>query len=148
MRGVAIVCVLAGCGRLGFDPLGGGEPGTGDADDTAGDGRRDTSGAAGGGLVQQSPVVGATGPESVTLPMPTSGGTLLVALISANANDLGSLALPTGWSLDVSGSSSGACAGGIATRASVPAGQTTFTFGFPAGVPADIQVTEWTGLGG
>jgi len=143
VRLAAIACVLAGCGRLGFDervggPLGDGGPGDG------GDGDSMGSGSANGLLVQQSPVVSAGSSPTVTLPMPTRGSTLLVATFAAN--DATNLTLPPGWQKNAAGTASGACTSVVATSPSAPAGQTMFMFGLPG--PSVVQVTEWAGVGG
>lgn len=134
MRRVAIACLLAGCGRLGFDAPGS----TSDANAPA-------DGGASIAPVQVSGVVTGTGDLTVPV-MPTQAGTLLVATIGAN--DASGLVLPAGWQSNASGTSSGACDAVIATSTSQPAGTTVIDFGFGNGQPAVVQVTEWEGLGG
>ena len=142
--------MVAACGRLGFDPLGHGSV-TGDgplASDTGspGDGSGGGGGSGSGTLVQQSPVASGTTSVVVTLPNPTTAGTLLVAAIAAN--DLTSFTPPAGWQLNANGFTSGSCAAGIATLMHGPGGQTSLTFTFAVGVPAAVEVSEWAGVSG
>jgi hypothetical protein len=147
MRRVAIACLLCACGRLGFDTAGPGG-GTGGDGSVGGDGAMiDAPGSGSGGPRQVSPVTGGAGPIMPILPMPTMNGDLLIATIASN--DLTNLVLPDGsWQLNASFSTSGACASAMATRTNAPAGMTSFTFGFPAGNPAVVQLSEWAGIGG
>lgn len=148
MRVAVALVMLAACGRLGFDART--DP-TGDGA-ANGDGTQQQQGDGGGGggsgsgtLVQQSPVAVGTGTVTVVLPNPTQSGDLLVAVIGAN--NISNLVMPTGWQLNVNGSATGSCTSAIATASNVTGGQTSLVFTFNAGVPADVEVSEWSGVG-
>jgi hypothetical protein len=141
MRPLAVACLIAGCGRLGFDAAG--KP-TGDAAEH-GDGANtgDGAGSASGGPRQVSPAVLGTGSVTITLPAPTTPGTLLVATLGLNNL---SVTPPPNWMLNANGTVSGACTSAIATDRSGTGGQQSFTFTLPGGAVSAIQVSEWGGI--
>lgn len=146
MRLAVALVMLAACGRVGFD---GRSDLTGDGAAT-GEGTPPPPGDGGGGsgsgtLVQQSPIAVGTGTVTVVLPNPTQTGDLLVAVIGAN--NISNLVLPAGWQLNANGSATGSCTSAIATASNVAGGQTSLAFTFNAGVPADVEVSEWSGVG-
>lgn len=147
MRLVVVVAMLAGCGRLGFDPRGAtGDGGPGDGAQPRGDGTQQQGDGAGSSdlLVQVSGVVEMTGPTTVTLPSPTAAGTLLVA--SIGVNNLTGVSPPSGWQINANGSVSGACVAAVATDVSGTAGRQTFMFTAPAGAPVTLMISEWRGI--
>jgi hypothetical protein len=93
--------------------------------------------------MQQSTAVLGTGSVTITLPAPTTPGTLLVATLGLNNL---SITPPPGWSLNTNGSVSGACTSAIATDPSGTGGQQSFTFTLPGGAVSAIQVSEWSGI--
>jgi hypothetical protein len=144
MRRVAMAVVLAGCGRLGFDEgvaaLSDGRSGDSQLGDSQlGDGSG--SSAAPGALVQMSPVTSGAGPFTLTLPAPSQAGTVLVATLAVNSTS--SLAYPTGWQQNGTGSVNGACNAVFATNATGMAGVTSVQFTLLAGVPYAAQISEW-----
>lgn len=140
---MVVVAVLAGCGRLGFDPRGGA---AGDDAHQPGDGAQQPGDGAGSGdlLVQASGVVEMAGPTTVSLPSPTLAGTLLVASIGVNS--LSGFSPPAGWQINANGSVSGACVAAIATETSGTAGRQTFMFTASAGAPVAVLISEWRGI--
>lgn len=144
MRRVVLAFVLAGCGRLGFDAQSGaitdGHAGDG-AQSGDGSGSGSGSGSASGALVQMSPVTSGSGTFTVTLPAPTQAGTVLVATLAVNSTS--SLAYPTGWQQNGTGSVNGACNAVIATNTTGMAGVTSVQFSLLAGVAWGAQITEW-----
>lgn len=143
MRCFVVLWMLAGCGRLGFDTrtdLTGDGPRSGDGTQQQGDG----GGSAAGPLVQATTVMVGTGPQTLSLPAPTSAGTLLVA--SLGLNSLSGVTPPAGWQINANGSVSGGCVAAMATEISGAAGRQSFTFMAPAGAPVAMQITEWSGV--
>lgn len=143
---MAVVCVLAGCGRLGFGVEG---------DDTLGDAPAGDSGGSGAdaGLdgstgvaaqAQASASVNVMGDVAMTLPAPSTPGSLLV--VTMGTSTISNLGLPAGWMIAAEITISGGCLAAIAYMANNPGDITSVTFTQSAGVPTVAQLTEWAGV--
>jgi hypothetical protein len=139
-KAIALLCCLAGCGRLGF--------GVAD-DDVAGDARGDGNSDgpridADTGMppTQVSPVVAnATGDVILPFTNPTVAGSLLVVAIGTNATS--NLALPAGWTIANQVSTNGGCTALIGFRPNNPGGLTSVTVTQISGVPTVALASEW-----
>ncbi|HEY5944243.1 MAG TPA: hypothetical protein VIV40_02070 [Kofleriaceae bacterium] len=142
-RAVALVCLLAGCGRLGFG-LGDDDHASADAPDITADIGGDAAPSM-VALVQASTTVNSPG-GTVTLPFgsPTTAGTLLVATFGAN--DISNLVLPAGWMIAQQAFTSGGCFAVVAYQANNPGGITSIDLGQPSLLPTVAVATEWTGI--
>jgi hypothetical protein len=94
--------------------------------------------------VQQSAVSSNVGSQTLTLPAPSTAGTLLV--IAFGANDISNLTLPAGWMIAVSVATTGACTAAIAYLPNNPGGVTDVTFGQPSLLPTAAVLAEWSGI--
>jgi hypothetical protein len=145
---VLLVSLLAGCGRFGF---GAGEDDV-DANiavDASGSGSdaSDDDGLIGttsaGTHVQQSATADAAGPYTLTLPAPSTAGSLLVMTMGSSSTGL---VMPPGWLVAQQVSVSGGCVAAIVYYPNNPGGITDVTFEQGALVPSVAVLTEWTGV--
>lgn len=148
VRLLAWLSLLTGCGRLGFG-LFNDTPGDADAaiDNSTGDGGPDgktDAPPAGGPLVQQTPMFNGVGPATLSLPGPSTAGSLLV--ITMTANDTSNLVLPSGFSIATQIMVSGGGFALIAYQANNPGGISSVGISQPSGLPSVAQLTEWTGI--
>lgn len=140
MRLAAIACVVAGCGRLGFDGPRAAVDGA-LADDAISD-VAIPDGAGSGALVQQTVVVAASGTLTLSLPSPSTPGTLLVATLATN----NAITVPPGWTTAIEAVNTGGCTALIAYLANNSGGITAVDFAAVAGNPAVGQLAEWSGF--
>jgi hypothetical protein len=140
-RAIALVCFLAGCGRLGFgvtddDPLAADASALDPADAT--DAAPTTIAHA-----QASAPVDVAGPMTMTLPASSTPGSLLV--VTLGTSDTSNLVVPAGWTFATQIAVSGGCVAAILYYANNPGGIASVTFDQPSLVPTVAQLTEWTG---
>ncbi|HEX5060876.1 MAG TPA: hypothetical protein VFV99_16025, partial [Kofleriaceae bacterium] len=93
-------------------------------------------------LVQKTAVSFTTGTRTLTLPAPSTAGSLLV--ITVGANDISSLTLPSGWTIAASVLTNGACATAIAYYPNNPGGITSVILQQPMLQPTAAQLSEWS----
>ncbi len=144
------LALTSACGRVGFDALAtpaGGDARAGDAAGDApggGDGTgSDSAVTSGVALAQMGVVVAATTNLMLSLPAPSTPGTLLVAAIATNGTS--GVGLPSGWTMATTVGINGSCSTIIAYYENNPGGITTATFTQIAGTPGAGELTEWTG---
>lgn len=147
-KAVLLVCMLSGCGRLGFGESATNVDGSlGSSDGDVGGSNSDAAADGAPGMVQlgqTSPVVDAQGGQTATLPTPSSPGSLLV--MTFGANSVSSLELPAGWMIATSVSTTGACSAAIAYLPNNPGGITEVTYVQPQLLPTVAHLTEWAGI--
>jgi hypothetical protein len=145
-RVLLLLSLLAGCGRFGF----GSEA---DRPDASGDGSGDAPSDVGGDdtligttgagtKVQQSATVDTAGAYTMTLPSPSTAGSLLVVAMGSSSTGL---VLPEGWLVAEQLAVSGGCVAAILYYPNNPGGITDVTFQQNALVPSVAVLTEWSG---
>jgi hypothetical protein len=137
-----LVCLasLAACGRLGFEPrVSADASGDADRDATLGDGQPSTI-----ALVQIGMVLSSSNGLTLTLPAPSTAGTLLVATFGDNS--IVQLNLPPPWQLAAASPSSGTGYAILAYQANNPGGITSVTFMQTSGIPLAGLLSEWSGV--
>jgi hypothetical protein len=151
-RVLVLVSLIAGCGRFGFGPnVERTDASTGDssvvdgatADGAPGDGAGDDAIVGSSSHVQASPAVGVVGPFTMTLPAPSTAGSLLVVALGTSSTS--SMIMPTGWVIAEQASISGGCIAAIAYYPNNPGGIQAVTFDQPTLIPTVAQLTEWIG---
>ena len=144
---LALLYLLTGCGRLGFQDAvrldGGGSDSSDPASDTldSADGTTTSSGIT---FAQQSPAFNGTGPFTLTLPAQATPGSLLV--VTMGANDTSMLVLPGAWTIAQQVSVNGGCFALVAYIANIPPGVQSITFQQPAGLPSVAVLSEFAGV--
>jgi hypothetical protein len=145
---VLLVCLLGGCGRFGFGESSTGIDGSvGDGGDTSNDASNDASSDGATPmlqLAQTSPIVDGAGAQTLSLPAPSTAGSLLV--ITFGANSIENLGLPAGWMIATSVETNGACTAAIAYLANNPGGITDVMYTQPQLLPTVAHLTEWKGV--
>lgn len=146
---ILVLLAAAGCGRVDFDAVAAGS-------ETRPDGARSSDASAGDAsagdapvtspvaLAQKGPVVAVTTNLVLTLPAPSTPGTLLVAAIVTNG--VNGVGIPAGWTVVAQQGSNGGCTVVIAIQPNNPGGITTDTFTQIAGTPGAGQLTEWSAV--
>jgi hypothetical protein len=147
VRLLALLSMLTGCGRLGFGLFSDTSDPDAALDGAGGDGSGDASAdapPAGGPLTQQSAMFNGLGAMTLTLPAPSTAGSLLV--ITMTTNDTSNLVLPTGFTVATSIMVSGGGFALIAYQADNPGGVSNVMVTQPTGLPSVAQLSEWMGI--
>lgn len=142
-RVLLLVGLFAGCGRFGFGAEGDRPDASIDAptDSPDDDTLIDTTGVA--TKVQQSATADTAGPYTLTLPSPSTAGSLLVMTMGSSSTGL---VMPPGWMFAQQLSVSGSCVAAIVYYPNNPGGITDVTFQQGTLVPSVAVLTEWANV--